>query len=313
MRISPALEPPCDRMVGSLHGDPAGASASRSELPGMTRRHLLCIGAHPDDNEINVGGLAALWRSLGHDVRFVSVTNGDRGHHELRYRDNPSSLAHRRHAEALAAAAVIGAEYRTLGVRDGEVQVEHAATEAMVRCIRSFGEPGVGPDLVVFNRTIDYHRDHRNAAQLVVDATYLLTVPTFCPDTPHLARMPVFATWYDDFHDQGAFRTDVLLGIDAQFEAKVDMVCSHVSQFFEWLPYNSGTLDTVPPDPAGRRDRVAAILDRRSRIRTAAGADARVRISPGERSEAYQLCEYGRVPDDTEAEALFAGYGSSGG
>ncbi|MFM7322936.1 MAG: PIG-L deacetylase family protein, partial [Armatimonadota bacterium] len=242
----------------------------------------------------------------GHAVRFVSVTNGDRGHHEARYKSDPSALALRRLGEARAAAAIIGADYRTLGVRDGEVTVDHASTEAMVRCIRSFGRTGIGPDLVVFNRTIDYHRDHRNTAQLVVDATYLLTVPTFCTDTPHLARMPVFATWYDDFRDEGVFRADVSVGIDDEFEAKVDMVCAHASQFFEWLPYNAGVLDQVPTDPAGRRSRVWEILERRAVHRGSASAEAPTRIAPSERAEAFQLCEYGRVPDDTEARELFA-------
>lgn len=272
----------------------------------MDRRYLLCIGAHPDDNEINVGGLAARWAARGHSVRFVSVTNGDRGHFESRYKADPAALALRRLGEAREAAAVIGADYRTLGVRDGEVAVNHPATEAMVRCIRSFGTPGIGPDLVVFNRTVDYHRDHRNTAQLVVDATYLLTVPTFCTDTPHLARMPVFATWYDDFRDDGAFRADISLGIDDEFEAKVDMVCAHASQFFEWLPFNAGSLDQVPADPSGRRARVREILDRRAVLRGAASAEARIRIAPSERAEAFQLCEYGRVPDEREARELFS-------
>src|SRR3712207_7656203 len=48
----------------------------------------------------------------------------------------------------------------------------------------SWGPPGVGPDLVLVNRPNDYHRDHRYTAQLVLDATYLLTVPLMAPDTP---------------------------------------------------------------------------------------------------------------------------------
>src|SRR5579871_2834928 len=94
------------------------------------KRYVLCIGAHPDDNELSVGGTAALLRARGDEVRFVSVTNGDRGHYTEEYRADPARLAARRLIEAENAAAVIGASYRTLGVHDGEVYVDLPTTEA---------------------------------------------------------------------------------------------------------------------------------------------------------------------------------------
>ncbi|MDX1932571.1 MAG: PIG-L deacetylase family protein, partial [Capsulimonadales bacterium] len=190
----------------------------------MAQRHILCIGAHPDDNEISVGGTAGRFRQRGDLVRFVSVTNGDKGHYDDEYRADPARLAARRLIEARNAAAVIGADYRTLEVHDGEVYVDLPTTEAMVRCIRTFGEPGKGPDLVLFNRPQDYHRDHRYAAQLVLDATYMLTVPLMCPDTRHLDRMPVFAYWYDDFREVTPFRPEIAVAIDDVIEQKIDMV-----------------------------------------------------------------------------------------
>ena len=41
---------------------------------------IIVIGAHPDDPDSDASGTAALWVSLGHAVKFVSVTNGDAGH-----------------------------------------------------------------------------------------------------------------------------------------------------------------------------------------------------------------------------------------
>ena len=35
------------------------------------------------------------------------------------------------------------------------------------------------------------------------------------------------------------------------------MYCCHVSQMFEWLPYNSGRLSQVPKDKAERREWLA--------------------------------------------------------
>ncbi len=44
---------------------------------------IIAFGAHPDDCELDAGGTAARWAKLGHKVKFVSVTNGDIGHHEI--------------------------------------------------------------------------------------------------------------------------------------------------------------------------------------------------------------------------------------
>ena len=74
---------------------------------------LLIIGAHPDDAEYAAGGLAALYRSFGHAVKMVSVTDGGAGHHVLACRE----LIARRRAEAAAAANVIGAESEVLDIQ----------------------------------------------------------------------------------------------------------------------------------------------------------------------------------------------------
>src|SRR5437588_5055891 len=102
----------------------------------MANRHILCIGAHPDDNEISVGGTAARCSARGDRVHFVSVTNGNKGHYLDEYKADPATLAARRLLEARAAAGVIGATYQTLNVPDGEVYVTRETTEAMIRCIR---------------------------------------------------------------------------------------------------------------------------------------------------------------------------------
>lgn len=273
-------------------------------------QYTLCIGAHPDDNEFSVGGTAARLRARGDSVRFVSVTNGDKGHYADEYRRSPGRLAERRMHEAAAAAGVIGAEFQCLGLHDGEVYVDRPTTQAMVQCIRSFGLPGRGPDLVLMNRPVDYHRDHRYTAQLVLDATYMLTVPLMCPDIRHLDRMPVFAYWYDEFNEITPFRADVVVPIDDVMEQKIDMACAHASQVYEWLPYNSGRLDRVPHKCSvqTRRDFVAEGMRARGERRRQATRDAADRLLgpiDARYAEAFQICQYGRVPDADELKSLF--------
>ena len=284
------------------------------EGENMAERHILCIGAHPDDNEFSVGGTAARCAARGDIVHFVSVTNGNKGHYMEEYIANPQALAARRLIEAQNAAAVIGATYQTLNVPDGEVYVTQATTEALIRCIRSCGKPGQGPDLVLFNRPLDYHRDHRYTAQMVLDATYMLTVPMMCPDTRHLDRMPVFAYWYDDFRDTVPFQADIAVPIDDVMEQKTDMVAAHVSQVFEWLPYNAGRLEQVPPpsETAARRNLIAEHMRARGAHRreaTRPTLEKWLGASPAQYVEAFQTCEYGRVPDDAESPFSFSAWG----
>src|SRR2546423_7332979 len=101
-------------------------------------RYILCIGAHPDDNEGSIGGTAAMFRKRGDAVKLVSVTDGSKGHFAPEYIHDPDALASRRAEEACAAAAVIGAEYESMHISDGEVYVTQSATEEMVRLVRSF-------------------------------------------------------------------------------------------------------------------------------------------------------------------------------
>lgn len=268
--------------------------------------HVLVIGAHPDDNELNCGGLTLRLTQRGHKVQFVSVTNGDKGHFAQIYLDQPALLATRRAIEAQNAAAILGAEYKCMGLHDGEVYVDQSTTNAMLRQLRSFGTPGKGPDLVLFNRTVDYHRDHRYTAQLVVDATYMLTVPMMCPSVPHLSNMPVFAQWYDGFTEQGAFVPEIAVPIDDVFSSVVSSISCHASQFYEWLPYNTGTLNDVPSDAGERHNYLKSRLQTRAENRARASTNARLH---GDRTadfvEAFRVCEYGRKATDAELSVLF--------
>src|SRR5438445_2755582 len=68
---------------------------------------VIAFGAHPDDCDIRASGTAALFASMGHAVKFVSVTNGDAGHQSMK----GSVLAARRRGEASESARRLGISY----------------------------------------------------------------------------------------------------------------------------------------------------------------------------------------------------------
>jgi N-acetylglucosamine malate deacetylase 1 len=268
----------------------------------MPPLRILVLGAHPDDADYKAGGTAARWRRLGHEVKLVSVTNGGAGHHTLR----GEVLVARRRAEATAAGAVIGASYDVLDHPDGGLLPTLEARQQLIRLLRTFK-----PDLILTHRPNDYHPDHRYTSILVQDAAYMVTVPAVCPETPHLERDPVILYLSDDFKKPLPFSADVVVDIGPQMDTLVDMLHSHVSQFYEWLPFNAGHADQVPTDAAARRQwlkertqrRLRPLADRhRDRIVQTYGVEKGHHI---EYIEAFEVSEYGSPLDDAARARLF--------
>lgn len=200
---------------------------------------LLILGAHPDDADFSAGGLAARYCALGHVVKMVSVTDGGAGHHERA----PEELRRLRTEEAAAAGRVIGATYEVWPFPDGELEPTLEVRRRIIREIRTFQ-----PDLVLTHRISDYHPDHRAVGQAVQDASYLVTVPPICPDVPAIFSDPVVAYMADLFDKPCPLEADVVLDVTDQVDTISAMLACHTSQFFEWLAYEEGVLDTVPPD-----------------------------------------------------------------
>jgi LmbE family N-acetylglucosaminyl deacetylase len=263
---------------------------------------LLIIGAHPDDAEFHAGALAVLYRRHGHQVRMVSLTNGEAGHQTLR----GAELVAIRRREAAAAATLIGAESAVWDYPDGQLEPSLALRWDVIREIRRYA-----PDLVLTHRTCDYHPDHRATAHAVRDACYLVTVPAIVPDAPALARDPVVMHLPDRFTKPAPLAADMVVDATDAFDAVVDLLACHQSQVFEWLPYNQGTLHEVPAAPADRRSWLAAwygpwlrpMADRyRAALVERHGVERAGRI---EYAEVFEASEYAAPLDAAARQRLF--------
>jgi LmbE family N-acetylglucosaminyl deacetylase len=174
--------------------------------------------------------------------------------------------------------------------------------EQVIRKIRQWKA-----DVVLAPRPNDYHPDHRYTGVLIQDAAYMVVVPNIAPDTPPLRKNPVFLYFQDGFERPNPFRPDVAVAIDDVLERKIRALDAHTSQVYEWLPWVSGDLESVPKDPAAR---VGWLQKRYSRAPTAAVREALQRRY-GEKAagvghaEAFELCEYGRRPSPEELSRLF--------
>lgn len=261
---------------------------------------VIAIGAHPDDCDIRIGGTAARMAKAGHAVKFLSVTNGDAGHHEM----GGGILARRRYAETQESARRLGiAEYEVLDNHDGELVPSLEVRRQIIRAIREWNA-----DIVLGPRPNDYHPDHRYTGMLVQDAAYMVVVPNLVSDAPALRKNPIFMYFEDRFQKPAPFRPDVVVAIDDVWDMKVSALDAHVSQLYEWLPWVAGRLADVPTGAAERKQwltksRSPRITDDvRAALVKRYGAEKARQIRY---AEAFELTEYGSQPSLEALNKLF--------
>ena len=278
---------------------------------------ILMIGAHQDDNEFRVGGLAHKYVQMGYEVRFLSLCNGCGGHHIM----TPAETTARRAKESAAVAELLGIKYDVWeDMNDCTLMPTLENRRRLIRYIREFS-----PDLIISHRANDYHADHRAAGILINDASYMLIVPHECPDVPAMPFTPVIMYYEDKFTDPD-FHCDIVLDMDKEIDIKLQIAHLNVSQVYEWLPWTEH--QEVPEGEAERfewlkgmnvtadtTDEEIMAAPRGYAVRFAKTA-ARFRKELIERygeergskiryAEAFQICPYGGALTDELKEKLF--------
>jgi N-acetylglucosamine malate deacetylase 1 len=284
-------------------------STAFAQIPGVKmppndgKLRIIAFGAHPDDCELQVGGVGALWAKQGHHVLLVSVTNGDIGH----WREAGGPLAQRRKLEVDKAHEILGIQGVVLDNHDGELEPTLENRRTLTRLIRWWNA-----DIVIGPRTNDYHPDHRYTGVLMQDAAYMVTVPFFCPDVPEMKKNPVFMYYTDKFQKPAPSRADIVVSIDSVIEKKLDALGVMVSQFAEGGA--NGNASLYPADKAGQERRQKQVRENFSRRYQAIAARFNKELAtwyPGEaagkvkHAEAFEVCEYGSQPTKEELKQLF--------
>jgi len=284
-----------------ITGTLAASLAFGADADGKLR--IICFGAHPDDCELQAGGVAAMWSAKGHKVKLVSVTNGDIGH----WREAGGPLAKRRTEEVEKAAKILGITTQVLDIHDGELLPSLENRRTITRLIREWNA-----DIVMGPRPNDYHPDHRYTSVLVQDAAYMVTVPFFCPDVPHLKRNPVFFYYPDSFQKPNPFQPDIALSLDGVIEKKLDALDALESQFYEGGA--NGSAELIPSEPAKQQERKRQVRANFARRNESVAQRFRARLGEFystekagavKYAEAFEICEYGRRPNQEELKKLF--------
>ena len=176
---------------------------------------LLAIAAHRDDAELTCGGVLAKAAKAGGEVGILDLTQGEMG---------TRGTAEIRAMEAERARKVLGIAAReNLGLPDAAIVNDTPTRVKLVEAIRR-----LRPRVVIAPALEGRHPDHRAAAQLVRDASFLAGLAKFSPGLekhrPH--KILHCLSYRQDF-----IRPSFVADISEEFEQKLEAVRCYSSQF----------------------------------------------------------------------------------
>jgi LmbE family N-acetylglucosaminyl deacetylase len=163
---------------------------------------ILALGAHPDDIEIFMYGLASIYKKEGNEVFTMIATDGAKGGSS-----GGKLLSQKREKEAIAGLKKISTPI-FLNISDGELGEDHEHLKIIKKNILE-----IMPDLIITHAQNDYHSDHRSLSFLTISAVSHY-IPILHCDT--LMGINFIPNYYVDITDH--------------YEAKKEAILKHETQ-----------------------------------------------------------------------------------
>jgi len=176
---------------------------------------ILAIAAHRDDVELTCGGTLIKAAARGQRTAIIDLTQGEMG---------TRGSAQLRAQEASQAAEILGVAAReNLGLPDAAIENTPETRRRVAALIRKFR-----PRVVIAPAPRGRHPDHRVAAELIRDASFLAGLAKLDPATPpHRPKKVIHCLTYRQDFDKPTFVVD----ITEEFEQKLAAVRCYGSQF----------------------------------------------------------------------------------
>lgn len=185
----------------------------------------LSFHAHPDDAEAWNAGVLKLLKDKGYRIVIATMTGGDLGGCNMGMKET----AKVRYEEARKAAAVLDAEYYTLGGTDGYL---FDTKELRLKAISLMRKVRAG--IVFTHLPSDYHSDHRTTANIVETAAMVSTLDPVPVKEEPLDITPLL------YHSSPLTLSDPLgsqivpphffVDVTSVIETKKEMLGYHISQ-----------------------------------------------------------------------------------
>jgi len=258
-----------------------------------TKLNVMVIFAHPDEGEIYAGGTTALYTQMGHNVKFLSITNGDAGHYSMK----PKPLAKRRFKEAMNAKEILKlSDYQVLDHHDGNLKNTIEIQKEVANIIDKWKA-----DIVfTFYPAEGGHNDNMTAGYIVRDAVKYLKQKD----------LPVFI-YMRDFHTTSfSYIPDFAVIIDDVWEQKLAGLAAHESQVIEANPYALGILEEMKASKKRQQEYLYSnaypfskpTFDNRKSLEKWYGIN---RAKSAKYVEAFEIAEFGKQVNNSEIKRLF--------
>ena len=190
-------------------------------------KKILVITPHPDDADFWCSGTIAKWLGDGATVRYVLCTDGGKGTTDPNI--SSADLSKVREQEQADAVEALGVqELVLLHHPDGSLEDDDEFRRELVRQIRQ-----VQPDVVLcpepYRKNLAWHRDHRIAGQVALDAVFpcardhLHFVELWRDEGLEPHKTPTMLFW-------GTENADTTIDITESMDAKIKAVAAHKSQ-----------------------------------------------------------------------------------
>ena len=204
----------------------------------------LVVSAHPGDFVWRAAGAIALHAKKGWRVKIVCLAFGERGESQWAWKQAGVKLEDvkaQRRDEAERAAAILGAEIEFFDAGDYPLRLSEAMLERMVDIYRQ-----VMPAFVLTHALADpYNFDHPEAARFAQEARVVAQAAGHKPDPARAYAAPPMFLFEPHQPEQCGFRPDVILNIDAVWEAKrkafeVLAAQKHLWEYYTRVALNRG-------------------------------------------------------------------------
>ncbi len=168
---------------------------------------ILAIMAHPDDAELQCGGALAKASAAGDRVGILDLTRGEGG---------SQGSPELREEEAARSADVLGlAVRRNAALRDSGLVNDQGSRETVAGLIRE-----LRPRIVVTHWREGRHPDHRVAAELAYDASFLAGLKNYLASGPaHRPEKVVHSLLFREDAPKPSFVVDISDYIDTKLAA----------------------------------------------------------------------------------------------
>jgi len=189
----------------------------------MEKKHLVVVGAHCGDAEIQAGAIAHKYAKAGWKVTFLHLTAGEKG--------NPPHISvedytKQKIEESKKVAKILGGESITLDYKDAELTFNDEIITHIATLMRK-----LKPTVVITHWVNSIHPDHALCPRLVEAAQLKAGLPGFNLNglSPHY--FPFYHS--ENWEDMEGYEPDIFVDVSEEFDTYLESLSNY------WFIMNS--------------------------------------------------------------------------